>query len=314
MDIGNAHQGVLEAGAARVAGEIPLVAVQGLVVLALGGIVLGGLEQADVILRVGRQQLLHDPIRRGRVEAGQGDVSPVDLVHDGIGVRQAAQLGQVVLRLISAPVCQQIVDQVETGQPERRVLLHQLPVEVDGVGMVVHVPVPVDVAVCLHQDPLAALHAGVHPNALLGVTACLAAKGLHPVPVEIGQQIGGALLVGFDLQLVLQKGLVLQKHVLGQIVLRVQPVFDAVEALLAAQVKEIVDGDAEDLRQQGQGAAVGHGHRVFPLGHGLGADAQPLRQLLLGQAGLEAKLFDFLSEFHNRSLRKCCLVLLTGLS
>ena len=119
------------------------------------------------------------------------------------------------------------------------------------------------------------------------------------MPVEIGQELRGPLPVGLVLQLFLQEVLVLPEELLGQGLLDVQAVFDAVEALLGGQIKELVDADAEDLRQPGQQGNIGHGRAGLPLGHRLGSEAQLLRQILLGEPRLEAKLSDFLSKFHG---------------
>ena len=103
-------------------------------------------------------------------------------------------------------------------------------------------------------------------------------------------------------QQALQEILIVPEHIWRKIRFPVHAVFDAVEALLRAQIKKIVNADAEDLRQQRQRGDVRHGHRVFPFGHRLGADPQLFRQLLLGQARFEAKLFDLLSQIHLHDL------------
>ena len=151
-------------------------------------------------------------------------------------------------------------------------------------------------------------------HGVLGIAACLAGVGVHPVPVEIGQQLRDPLFVLFVRELGLQEFLILHEHVLGQILLIVHAVFDAVEALLRGQVKQIVDADAEDLRQKGKGGDVRHGHPIFPLGHRLGADPQLFRQLLLGQSRLEAELPDFLSQFHpDNLLNEYCFLIASSL-
>ena len=100
----------------------------------------------------------------------------------------------------------------------------------------------------------------------------------------------------------LEKILVFAEHVLRQLVLAVHTVLDAVEALLHAEVEQIVDRHAEDLRELRQQRDVRHRGAVFPFRHGLRADADALGELLLRQRGLEAQLFDFLSQFHGDDL------------
>ena len=151
------------------------------------------------------------------------------------------------------------------------------------------------------QHVPAALFVGGSADRLLGPAADLLPVGVHPVPVEVGHQLCGPLLVGLVAELGFQEFLIFHEDVLGQHCFKIQAMLDPVEPLLGAQVKEVVDADAEDLRQHRQGADVRHGHGVFPLGDGLRADPQLFRQLLLGQAGLEAKLFDFLSQFHKKA-------------
>ena len=154
----------------------------------------------------------------------------------------------------------------------------------------------------LLQNPLAVLFIRRRLHRFPGVAAGFAGIAVHSVPVEIGDQSGGAFFILLCGKLPFQKFLVFHEHVLGQILLCVEAVFNAVQALLAAQVEQIVNADAEDFRQQRQRGDVRHRRRVFPFGHRLRADAQLFRQLLLGQPCFEAKLPDFLSEFHADSL------------
>ncbi len=256
-------------------------------------------------------QLFHDLVGGLLVEAGQGDMGAVDLLHDGVRLLQRAIAIQPALGLVCPVVGQQIVDQVHVGQRDVGIGLYLFTVVVNGLAVVAHVPVPDGMAFGLAQDPLAVLFSRRAGDRLLGVAGRPLCVGVAAVPVEIGDQLGGPRFV-LALQLVLQEILKLPEHVRRKLLLRVHAVFNAVEALLRGQIEEIVDGDAEDFRQQGQSRDVGHRHRVFPLGHRLRADPQLFRQLLLCHARLEAKLFDFLSQFHIEILLQVVCFLLAG--
>ena len=73
------------------------------------------------------------------------------------------------------------------------------------------------------------------------------------MPVQVGDEARCALSVLLVVKLRLQKILVFPEEILGEFLCNIQAAFDAVQALFAGQIKEIVDADAEDLRQKGEG-------------------------------------------------------------
>ncbi|MBR3076626.1 MAG: hypothetical protein IKH07_01760 [Oscillospiraceae bacterium] len=84
------------------------------------------------------------------------------------------------------------------------------------------------------------------------------------MPVEIGQELRSPFLMGLVLQLILQEVFILPEQLLGQGFFVIQAVFDAVQPLLGAEIKKLVDADAKDLRQLGQQGDVGQGRARFP--------------------------------------------------
>lgn len=294
-DVGDGHQLVGVARAARLAGEGLLVEGNSAVVVAFCGVILRGLEEARGLVRVGGNQLLHDAVGGLRIEARERDVGAVDADHEGARVRKPARLREVTLRLVGAVVGEQIVNQVEVRQADRRVGRDDFAPEFDSLRVIVQVPVPCNMAGRAVQNPLAVLLTRHRADCVLRVAGRLLRAGVHAVPVQVGDKAGGALLILRVIELRLQKILVFPEQILRQILVDVEAVFDAVQALVVTQIEKVVDADAKCLRQQRKQRDIRHRGSIFPLGDGLPADAELLGELLLREAGLAAKLSDFLS-------------------
>ena len=228
----------------------------------------------------------------------------IHLRQNGFGVFQGAVTRKPLLGLVRPVVCNQIVQQVQIGQRGIGVFPHHLQIKLDGLGVVGHVPVPNGVVLRPVQDPLAALFARRAAYRLLCILRGLLCIGVHAVPVEIGDQLRRALLVLLRGKQSLQKLLILPEYVLRKLRFCVQAVFNAIEPLLCGQIKQIVNADAENLRQTRKRCDIRHGRCGFPFGYRLRADAQLFRQLLLRQTCLEAVLPDFLPQFHRVSSKR----------
>ena len=199
-------------------------------------------------------------------------------------------------------ICEQVVQQIQVRQADLRVFFDDTAPEFNGLRVIGDVPIPGRMAFRPIQDPLAVLYPGGSPDRVFGVSGRFPGAGIHAVPVQVGDEACCALPVLFVVKLRLQKILVFPEEILREFICNIQAVFDAIQALLARQVEKLVNADPENLRQKRKRRYVGHGHRVFPLGHRLGADPQLFRQLLLRQTRFEAELLDLLSQFHHHDL------------
>lgn len=107
----------------------------------------------------------------------------------------------------------QIIQQVHIRQRGVRMILCQLPIEIDRLGVITDIPVPDGMVICFTQEPLAALFIRCAADRLLRVPGCLLRFRVHAVPVEISNQLSCPLLMLRIIQLGPQEALKLPKNI-----------------------------------------------------------------------------------------------------
>ena len=183
-----------------------------------------------------------------------------------------------------------------------RVFRHKVPAAVDQLRVVDGAPVRQGAVFCLAENGVVVMLPGVDSESLDGKLRRHILVFVRSCQIQVCQHGQTPAPVFAAAAALPELGLGVVKILLGQLFPGLEHLLDPVQVRLHACVEQLVQGHAKNgaqFRQQGHVRAV---HVVFPLGNGLGGDAQQFGEPLLGQILPEPEGFDAFSEiFHGCS-------------